>query len=174
MATIHLIRHGEPEMRGVFLGQMDPPLSMPGRMQVAGSLTEIEVTIIYTSPLRRARETAEYVRSPRIRILQDLREIDFGEWTGKTWREIESGWSELAQRKAADWLGVAAPGGESWQQLLDRTGNAWRIILAGPMPAAVVAHQAVNAALANLIDGSDPLAFQQQYGEVTQINYAND
>ena len=174
MATLYLIRHGEPEVRGVFLGQMDPPLSIAGRMQVAGSLAEIEVAITYASPLRRARETAEYVRSPRRTIMQDLREIDFGEWTGKTWQEIEAGWSELARRKAADWLGVAAQGGESWRQLLNRIEPVWRTIRTGPMPAAIVAHQAVNAALANLIDGRDPLVFAQQYGEVTLIDYAND
>ncbi|MDQ6704409.1 MAG: histidine phosphatase family protein, partial [Acidobacteriota bacterium] len=77
-------------------------------------------------------------------------------------------------RKAADWLGVAAPGGESWQELLKRIETVWRAVRTGPEPAAVVAHQAVNAALANLIEGRDPLRFEQQYGEVTVMTYAND
>ncbi|MDQ6700431.1 MAG: histidine phosphatase family protein [Acidobacteriota bacterium] len=173
MATLYLIRHGEPEQRGVFLGQMDPPLSVVGRMQAASSLEKIEVAIAYTSPLRRARETAEYVGSPQTVIMEGLREIDFGEWTGKTWREIESGWSELARLKAADWLGIAAPGGESWRQFLNRIETVWHAVRTGPAPAAVVGHQAVNAALAHLIDGMDPLVFEQQYGEVTLIDYGN-
>ncbi len=173
MATLYLIRHAEPEVRGVFLGQMDPPLSIAG-MQAASSLGEIEVAITYTSPLRRARETAQYVRSQRTAILQELREIDFGDWTGKTWQEIESGWNALARRKAADWLGVAAPGGESWHELLKRIEIVWHAVRTGPEPAAVVAHQAVNAALANLIEGRDPLVFEQRYGELTLMTYAND
>jgi broad specificity phosphatase PhoE len=100
-----------------------------------------------------------------------LREIDHGEWTGRTWTEIEVKWADLAMRKSADWLGVTAPGGEEWTTFLDRVRAAWQGIREGPPDSAVVAHQGVNAALAHLIDGRDPLAYTQEYGEVIRLEY---
>jgi broad specificity phosphatase PhoE len=172
MATLYLIRHGEPELRGVFLGQMDSPLSAAGHAQAKAALQSLEVTLTYTSPLPRARQTAEYLTSRQIIEIQDLRELDYGEWTGKTWTEIETNWSDLASQKSADWLNITPPGGETWNELLQRVGAVWTIIHSGPEPCAVVAHQAVNAALASLLTQTDPLHFAQQYGEVLRIEYA--
>jgi broad specificity phosphatase PhoE len=77
----------------------------------------------------------------------------------------------MARAKTVDWLGVAAPGGETWAQLLQRVSRALDHLKSGPQPAAVVAHQAVNAALAFLAAGVDPLLFHQAYGEVTRVEY---
>jgi alpha-ribazole phosphatase len=170
MPSLFLIRHGEPELTGVLLGRMDPPLSDAGRAQ-AGALCEIRVEVAWTSPLRRARETAGFVNSRRLVEIPELREIDQGEWTGKTWAEIEAACGELASRKLSDWLGIAALGGETWSDFLDRIGTAWSVIRAGPTPAAVIGHQGSNAALRYLMDGSDPLQFAQRYGEVIPIEY---
>ncbi len=171
MATLFLIRHGEPELRGVLLGQLDSPLSETGKRQSETFLSNIQVRITYASPLRRARETAQYLQSEQWIELAELRELDQGQWTGKTWQEIESGWPELAQQKTADWLGVPAPGGESWSVFQQRIRLAWNRICEGPSPAAVVAHLGVNAALANLVDGRDPVSFTQNYGEVISLAY---
>ncbi len=169
MASLFLIRHAEPQITGVLLGQLDPPLSDAGRIQ-AETLSDVEVEIVWTSPLRRAKETAHFVRANRIEI-PELREIDQGEWTGKSWAEIEARWGDLALRKSNDWLGISAPGGESWPEFLERIGKAWVVVRAGVAPAAIVAHQGVNAALKFLIDGSDPTQFTQGYGEVIQLEY---
>ena len=171
MASFYLIRHAEPELRGVFLGQIDSPLSAAGHAHAAQSLVTLSTAIVYTSPLARARDTARYLRAPERRILHDLREIEQGEWTGKTWAEIETGWSEVVARKQLDWLGVTAPGAEPWPCFLARMRRVWQIVREGPHPAAVVAHQAVNAALAHLAAGADPLRFFQEYGEVTLVEY---
>lgn len=171
MATLYLIRHGEPELRGVFLGLMDSPLSTAGHTQVRASLAGIEVAVTYTSPLHRARQTAEYISCAQLVEMPELRELDQGAWTGKTWTRIEAEWSELAIRKSEDWLGIAAPGGEAWPDVLRRAGEVWRRIRRGPEPCAVVAHQGINAALASLVNGTDPLHFQQQYGEIIRFEY---
>jgi len=171
VASLYLIRHAEPALTGVMLGQMDPPLSGAGRLQAAAALAGIDVTIAWTSPLRRARETAAFIGAQRVMELPGLSEIDQGEWTGKTWSQIEAGWGELASRKASDWLGIPAQGGESWDSFLNRVQQAWNTIRAGPSPAAVVGHQGVNAALVHLIHGGNPLQFTQAYGEVIQLEY---
>jgi alpha-ribazole phosphatase len=171
MPSIYLIRHDEPEIKGVLLGQMDPPLSAAGREHAFSALGAIHVRIVWTSPLRRARETAAFLEAERVVELPELREIDEGEWTGRTWAEIELGWAPLAAQKSADWLGIAAPGGEEWMTFFDRVRAAWQEIREGPTNSAVVAHQGVIAALAHLIDGRDPLAFTQGYGEVIHLEY---
>lgn len=170
MASLFLIRHAEPEIRGVLLGQMDPPLSRHGRIQAA-ALADIQVEIAWTSPLHRATETAQFIRADRVREIPELREIDQGEWTGKSWAEVEARWGELALRKSKDWLGIPAPGGESWADFLVRVAKAWTTVRTGSLPTAVIAHQGVNAALKFLIDGSDPLQFTQQYAEVIQLEH---
>ena len=171
MAKILLIRHAEPEVRGVFLGQSDPPLSACGRGQAREILGFLRPEIVWTSPLRRATETAAIIASARVCKCEELREIDMGEWTGLTWKEVEQSWEELARHKRTNWFGIPAPGGESWPAFLSRVRRAWDVIRRGPTDAAVVAHQGVHAALRYLIDAGDPAEFQQQYCEVISLDY---
>jgi broad specificity phosphatase PhoE len=167
MPDVYLIRHAPPAVRGVFLGRLDPPLDPDGIAPARLALGGLHCEAVYASPLRRARETAALIPGhPCAVILEDLVELGLGEWDGVPWQEIERRWPLLARRKAADWLGVTPPGGESWDDLLRRAARALETVRGGPLPAAVVAHQAVNAALAQLIAGRDPLSFQQQYCEV--------
>src|SRR5207302_1046368 len=101
MATICLIRHCEPELRGVFLGQMDSPLSKAGKGHAEKALSEMEVAIVWCSPLLRARQTAECIASAQRTVLAELSEIHYGEWTGRSWAEIEANWSGTARMKSA-------------------------------------------------------------------------
>jgi broad specificity phosphatase PhoE len=171
MATLLLIRHCEPDRRGILLGQVDSPLSADGREHASIAFAGIEVEMTWCSPLRRAVETAAHVRSARRAMLSGLREIDHGEWSGRAWSEIEAGWPDLARHKLANWTGIDAPAGEPWAAFTDRVAAAWTMIRNGPKPAAVVAHQGVNAVLAALVTGANPLEFMQGYGEVISLEY---
>jgi alpha-ribazole phosphatase len=171
MASLYLIRHGEPEVLGVLLGQLDPPLSAAGRQAAATALTGIRVEAAWSSPLCRARETAGFINCQSLVELAELKELDQGDWTGKTWLEVEAGWPDLAARKLDDWLGVEAPGGETWDAFLARVRQGWEMIRGGAFPAAVIAHQGVNAALLYLITGRNPVEFAQGYGEVIELKY---
>jgi broad specificity phosphatase PhoE len=162
--SIFLIRHQQPELFGRFIGQTDPPLTPEGRT-AAESLREVRVAALYSSPLRRARETASFIPGEPI-VIPELAEISFGDWEGLTWQEIQERWPGVACRKVEDWLGVTAPGGECWADFCARIDRALERILAGPRPAAVVAHMVVNAALAQRLLGRDPKHFRQQYGEI--------
>jgi broad specificity phosphatase PhoE len=170
MASILLIRHEEPEMRGRFIGRTDPPLTPAGREAATAKLAAVDVKAIYVSPLRRAIETAEAIRcGVEPVVIDELAEIDFGEWEGLTWQEIEQRWPDAACRKIEDWLGETAPGGECWIDFDRRIGRALDRILAGPKPAAVVAHMVVNAALAARLAGADPKRFSQKYGDIYPV-----
>ena len=174
MAILYLIRHAKPEGAGTLLGQADPPLAPGALDSVAHSLSALSVKVVYVSPLRRARETAACLRRSSVIVVPELREIGFGQWTGKTWSEVQRQWPDLACRKLKDWQQVTPPDGESWADFTGRVQRAWHRILAGPSPAAVLAHQGVNAVLANLAAGLPVLQFNQAYGEIREITYVAD
>jgi broad specificity phosphatase PhoE len=148
MPHLYVVRHAEPAITGVLLGQSDPPLSESGRRHAAELLRGTRLEIVYTSPLRRARETAELIaRGAPIAVVGDLREITYGDWDGRTWAEIHAKHPELARRKLEDWRGVTPPGGELWDEFEARVRRAFERIKCGPQPAALVAHAAVNRVL---------------------------
>ncbi|HYO83215.1 MAG TPA: histidine phosphatase family protein [Bryobacteraceae bacterium] len=153
-------------LTGVLLGHTDPPLSAEGRREIAN--VDINAAVGYTSPLRRCAESASLVarRNTPVLVIQDLREISFGEWDGLAWQQIEQRWPAESAAKLRNWLGITPPGGESRESFVERLDAVLLQVRSGPMPAAIVAHQAVNARLAYLLSGSEELTFQQAYGEV--------
>jgi probable phosphoglycerate mutase len=97
VTTILLARHGETDwnLQRRWQGWADPPLNDTGRAQaraLAEELRDVAFDAVYSSDLRRARETAEIVAAPHgVPIVVDraLREIDIGSWSGLTRAEIE-------------------------------------------------------------------------------------
>ncbi len=167
MPELLLVRHAEPDWKGALLGRRDCGLSEQGRDAAAKAIPPIRAAAAYISPLRRARETASLLDPSILRTtVEELAEIGLGQWEGKTWPEVEDQWPELARRKMQDWFGVPAPGGETWDQALERARAALARIRQGPFPAVAVAHLGINAALAYLITGHDPKQHVQQYCEI--------
>ncbi len=149
--VIHLIRHLNPAA-------------------LHGAPLALDVASIFSSPLPRARRTAEIFFPHReIQFLPELAEVSLGEWEGLAWHEIEARWPDLAREKLNDWRGVNAPGAEAWVDFEARVTAAWRRILGAPSPCAVVAHAGVNSVLSQLATGRDALQFSQQYGEVISL-----
>jgi broad specificity phosphatase PhoE len=95
--TILLARHGETEWNreGRFQGHADPPLNETGCAQaraLADQLAATPIDAVYSSDLRRARQTAEVVAARHgvsVTTARGLREIDVGSWSGLTRAEIE-------------------------------------------------------------------------------------
>ena len=92
------IRHGETDWNkeGRFQGQHDIPLNQTGILQarrVVELIRDIPIDAVYSSPLERARNTAEIIVSEKnLTLFQDdrLKELDFGEWDGCIRSEIEA------------------------------------------------------------------------------------
>lgn len=97
MTTILLARHGETDWNreNRFQGHADPPLNETGRAQaaeLATALADEPLAAVYSSPLRRAFETAQIVAAPHGLepvAVDALREVDVGSWQGLTRGEIE-------------------------------------------------------------------------------------
>jgi broad specificity phosphatase PhoE len=91
-----LIRHAEiePRYQRKFGGRIDMNLSTRGRAQakiLANYLRGKEIAAIYSSPMKRVRQTVAPLLkngAPDPIILPELREVDFGDWTGFTWEEV--------------------------------------------------------------------------------------
>jgi probable phosphoglycerate mutase len=96
--TIVLVRHGETDWNreNRFQGHADPPRNEAGRAQsreVAEQLVAERVTIVYTSPLQRAHETARILAARLdldVRVSDALEEVDVGSWSGLTRAEVEA------------------------------------------------------------------------------------
>jgi len=117
MTTILLIRHGNIEMADRVPGRMPGVhLSEKGRRQaefLAERLGTVRIDRIAVSPLDRARETAEPLARhagivPEVR--EELNEIDFGDWTGRQFEELEI--DPEWKRFHAFRNGTPVPGGE--------------------------------------------------------------
>jgi broad specificity phosphatase PhoE len=116
VTTILLARHGETDWNrdNRFQGHADPPLNEVGRAQaaeLAKALAHEPLAAVYTSPLRRAFETAAIAAAPHHLEpvpVEALREVDVGSWEGLTraevehhfpdqyarWLEYEQGWDD--------------------------------------------------------------------------------
>jgi broad specificity phosphatase PhoE len=116
-----LIRHGEVEEKyhRIFGGRIDMVLSARGHEQasaLARCLRRRPIEAVYASPMQRVRQTlAPYavLGTPQPQILADLREVDFGDWTGNNWEAIQTNFG----LNAYDWLELLEqdriPGAES-------------------------------------------------------------
>jgi broad specificity phosphatase PhoE len=130
VTTILLARHGETDWNREdrFQGHADPPLNELGRTQangLAATLADVELAAVYSSPLRRALQTAEAVAASRglEPVLVDaLREVDVGSWQGLTRAELEARFPNQFAR----WLdyGQGWEDGESYDELGRRVVSA--------------------------------------------------
>ncbi|MFT8317839.1 MAG: histidine phosphatase family protein [Sporolactobacillus sp.] len=142
MTTICLVRHGETDWNslGRLQGREDIPLNERGREQadLVGRFLEKEpFTAIYTSPLLRAKQTAEtinrYLGGLPLNVTSDFIEKDYGEASGMTVAErdahfpdgkipgmeffnqieqrVRHGLSEIEQAHPADQVLLVAHGG---------------------------------------------------------------
>lgn len=133
-----LLRHGQTELsvQRRYSGRGNPPLTGLGREQArraAKRLAGIEdIAAIVSSPLTRAEVTADVVGSGvgvAVTLSDGLIETDFGAWEGLTFAEA----ADRDPQLHASWLGdtsVAAPGGESFDEVRARVGDTLRTLLA--------------------------------------------
>jgi len=125
---IYMVRHGETSWnrRGIYQGQTYTTLNEKGRdeaKKLAGALKNIKFSSIYSSDLPRTRETAEIINSYlNVPLFYDsnLREMNFGRWTGMSISDIERVDPDLFKRWRDDPWNVSPPNGETFKELTDR------------------------------------------------------
>jgi broad specificity phosphatase PhoE len=164
MTEIIIARHGETALNAaeVFRGRVDAALNETGLKQaalLAGYLSNLEIEALYSSPLRRAVQTAEAIGERcelKVNVELRLTDLDFGQWQGLSLQEVREKYGELYPLWENEPEQIRMPGGESLSDvrerviplvndLLDR--HAGRVML--------VSHRVVNKVLLCALLGLD-------------------
>ncbi len=126
MTSLYLVRHG-PTHAKTMVGWSD----LPADLSDTAAIKRLEEflpndAVVISSDLSRASATADAIQGSRPRLAHDreLREIHFGDWELKSWREIDA---TDPDRIRAYWDtpgDVRPPGGESWNEVSNRVSGA--------------------------------------------------
>ena len=173
MKNLYLIRHGLPDFPGgkrLCLGTTDIPLGAAGLAQAKAMAAALPaVSAVYSSPLRRARQTAEAIGLP-ITVVDDLRELHAGEWDGLDFDRIRTQFPDLYAARGMDKT-LPLPGGENHAAGLARFRSAMeRIAEQSSGDFAVVAHGGIIAHFLRSIGGA---WYKPDYAEIIPISYEN-
>lgn len=175
-AKIYLVRHGKIECGNEkrYIGMTDLPLNREG-MDQAGKLkdffSDIELEKAYVSPLRRCVQTSEIIlerRSIERIMVEELTEINMGEWEGKSFDYVRSRFPEQFDYRGSHIDTFIPPGGESFYQLQKRVMPAFEdIIRSNSGNILVIAHAGVNRVILSQLlklPLSELMNIRQPYG----------
>lgn len=165
---LYIVRHGETDWNRIHRvqGRTDIPLNDYGRhlaRETAEGMKDVRIDLGYTSPLLRAKETAQILLGERdVPLYEDSRieELSFGSYEGmRTGGEEKDAQSEAFQRFFTDTAHYIPPqDGETVQQLYERTGDFLAEICAREefqdKSILVSTHGAAMTALLNRIRGN--------------------
>jgi alpha-ribazole phosphatase len=124
--VIVLCRHGATQQNqaGAFLSRTDVPLSSLGREQaerLRDALREIPFEHCYCSPMYRCLETREIaVPGVPFEACDALREVDFGDWEGKTVDWLERYEAHALAQRRRDPVNFRPPHGENFADVARR------------------------------------------------------
>jgi alpha-ribazole phosphatase len=124
---IFLIRHGETKWKKIgFLSYTDIGLSKKGFLQakkIAQKLKNEHIEAIYSSPLKRCRQTAKEIAEKmglKVLIDPELREVNFGIFEGLSLKEAERKYPDLFLKRLKDKWNFKIPKGESYKEAAKR------------------------------------------------------
>ena len=157
MVNIILVRHGETDWNTVqvFRGRIDIPLNQVGLSQaeaVGLSLKDRTIDGLYSSPLKRAFETAKMLAKGRnLEIISEegFIDINFGLWQGISHQSAKEDFKDLYARWISEPHKVAFPEGESLEEVEVRSQKALGTIVKNNpgRTVAIVSHRVVNKVL---------------------------
>lgn len=136
--NVYLVRHGQTfaNAEKKFAGIWDVALNEIGIEQAkkaSEKLKHIKFDKIFASDLQRAFHTATYIAEPHqmeVVPFPAFREINFGDWEGKTYEEIKALDKDGMSKWIADYQSFDAHGGESVEAVYQRTSKAFDEIIA--------------------------------------------
>ncbi len=162
--VVALVRHGQTKanVEQRWQGQGDWDLNELGYRQ-AKALGDYygQWDQVFSSPLKRAKNTAGFVASTEPALVDDLKELNMGVWEGLTTTEIEERWPKMLERiyRHGEDLKRGTTG-ESWAELTNRFRNAVHgLDLVEQEPTVVVAHGgAIRSYISSLTATTDTYA----------------
>jgi broad specificity phosphatase PhoE len=177
--AVYLARHGQTEWNvdGRRQGRLDSPLTPLGLLQARRHATLVasqQIDFIFTSPLGRARRTAEILGVTlglSAQVLDDLAEVAHGEWSGLTSAEIDADWPGQRVARERDKYAFRFPGGESYADAEVRAGRALaEIARSGARRPLLVSHEMVGRMLLKQLGVQDALHRRQPSDVVYRVS----
>ena len=156
MLKIWLIRHGMTEGNRYqrYIGVTDEPLCEEGR-ELLGKFTYPKPQAVFVSPLKRCLETAAILfGDPKVRIIDQLAECDFGEFENQNYKELSG---DPRYQAWIDSNGILAfPGGESKDECATRNLEGFQRAVS-----ACIREEITEAAL--VVHGGTIMNIMEQY-----------
>lgn len=179
--NIYLIRHGEIETNGEnrYIGVIDLPLNINGiaeAKKLKVFFQDVSLDKIYCSDLQRSVQTAEIIAEKKItqiEKLSELREINMGNWEGKTFREIKEKFPKEFNARLDEIENFKPNGGESFKECQLRAISIFnKIAETNNKNVVIVAHAGINRSILAYLLGmplKNIFKFQQNYGCINKI-----
>jgi len=169
MTRLILVRHGETEWNSdtVYRGRSEVPLSPRGRRQaeyLGSRLASEGVTLLHSSPLSRALETAHAIgRSAglSVNVLPGLTDLDCGKWEGLSDEKVKESYPETRQRWLSSPHLVRLPGGESLDDVKQRVSLVLEGVLKENGVVVLVSHRVWHKVAICSLLGLDISSFWQ-------------
>jgi broad specificity phosphatase PhoE len=176
---IVFVRHGETDAnrQRLALGRADPALTDRGAGQadaVATRLGSEPIERVFSSPLRRARDTAAPIaRALGVDVVVDERlvELDYGEWDTMSFTDLPR---DALERWRTDPT-FAPPGGESLRTVTDRVAGFCAEVLDGPRAVAVSHVSPIKAAVTWALGTGEELGWRMflELASITRVSRQN-
>lgn len=126
------MRHGETTLGNCYCGTSDVLLNDTGWQQMQSTVLDYsDWDIIITSPLKRCAIFSEEISKKNNIVLEkcnDLKEISFGNWEGRSAKDIMQHEAETLSKFWSDPLNNSAPNGEPLREFQKRIIAAWQKI----------------------------------------------
>lgn len=177
-----LLRHGQTELsrQRRYSGRGNPELTDIGRRQAADAARYLAgkggIAAVVSSPLQRAHATATAAAEAlglTVAVDDGLIETDFGDWEGLTFLEAAQRDPELHGRWLRD-TSVAAPGGESFEQVARRVHGVRERLIAdhGPATVLLVSHVTPIKTLLRFALGAGPSVLHRLHLDLASLSIA--
>ena len=180
MIRIVLVRHGQTEWNKFerFRGRVDIDLDETGRKQAEAAAEKIaqwEISAIYSSPLKRTMSTAQFAADRlglAVQPLEEINDMDFGEWQGLSIEETRRKYSSLFDLWRYRPEKLEIPGAETLEDVRKRALAAIDEVMAKheDETIALVSHRVVCKVLLCHVLGLDNSHFWQIAQDTTAIN----
>jgi len=187
MTKIILVRHGQTawNKEEVFRGRIDIDLDETGVQQaklLAKRLGELQINAVYSSPLKRALNTATHIANYhgfKVSIDDHFIDINYGDWEGKSIKEVKESFTDLYQKWIKDPHLLRIPNGETLDEVRRRAVRGLNQILDKYKEGiiVIVSHRVVNKVLTCALLGLDNSSFwkiKQDTACFSIFNYENN
>lgn len=170
-----LIRHTTVDIPpGMIYGHTDVPLCPSFEKEakkILGQIKKCTFDIVYSSPLSRCMRLAQKI-SPKVIPDPRLMELNFGNWEGKYWNDIDH--TPEAKAWFADYVNTPTPNGESYAQMIEHCKAFLNNIKASKYQnICIVSHGGPIRTIKSIIEKIQPQSafdIKVGYGEIIRLN----